>query len=173
MKKIGIFIMTLLMVITVNVYTQAQAKQNTQSPKATVDGKLVKVSYNRPSLRNRKLGTELAPYGKVWRTGADSTTKITFAKDVKFGGKDVKAGTYALFTIPNEKEWTVILNSDYEKWGHYSYDEAKDVTRVNVPAKKSAKTEEVFTIKVDEKSNNADLVMLWGDTMVSVPVKQK
>lgn len=173
MKKLGIFLMAFFMVITFNSYTQAQAKENTQSPKTTVNGKFIKVRYNQPSLRNRKLGTDLAPYGKVWRTGADSTTKITFTKDVQFGGKDVKAGTYALFTIPTEKEWTVILNNDWQKWGAYSYDQTKDLVRVNVPAKKAPKTEEKFTIKVDDKSNNADLVMMWGDVMVAVPVKQK
>jgi hypothetical protein len=173
MKKLGILLMTFFMVITFNEFSQAQQKENTQSPKATVEGKFVKIRYNRPSLRNRKLGTELAPYGKVWRTGADSTTKITFTKDVQFGGKDVKAGTYALFTVPNEKEWTVVLNNDWQKWGAYSYDQSKDVIRVNVPAKKSPKTEETFTIKVDDKSNNADLVMAWGDVMVAVPIKQK
>lgn len=171
MKKLGIFLMTFLLVVTFNNLSQAQ--ENAKSPKTTLEGKFVKINYNQPSLRNRKLGTELAPYGKVWRTGADSTTKITFTKDVQFGGKDVKAGTYALFTIPNQNEWTVILNNDWQKWGAYSYDQSKDLVRVNVPAKKNAKVEEKFTMKLDDKSNNADLVMMWGDVMVSVPIKQK
>lgn len=158
-------VMALLLTVT---FTYAQ--DNKKSPKTTVEGKVVKIRYNSPSLRNRKVGTELAPYGKVWRTGADSTTKITFTKDVKFGGKAVKAGTYALFTIPQEKEWTVILNNDWNQWGAYNYDESKDVIRVKAPAKKASSATEAFTIKVDDKANASDLQMMWGDVSVSVPV---
>jgi hypothetical protein len=169
MKKLGIFLMTFLMVVTFNNYTQAQ--DNAKSPKAKADGKFVKVTYNRPSLRGRKVGQELAPYGKVWRTGADAATLVTFDKDVKFGGKNVKAGTYSMYTIPGEKEWTVILNKQTGQWGTV-YDEKQDLVRVTAPAKKNTKSEEVFTIKVDDKANNADLVMMWENTMVSVPVTQ-
>jgi hypothetical protein len=166
MKKIGIVVMTLLLVFSLE---SAQAQNNTKSPKATVESKNVKITYNRPSLRGRKVGTELAPYGKVWRTGADAATMITFTKDGKFGGKDVKAGNYTLYTIPAEKEWTVILNKQTGQWGT-QYDEAQDFVRVKVPAKKTNKSEEVFTIKVDDKAKGSDLVMLWENTSVTVPM---
>jgi hypothetical protein len=169
MKKLGIMIMTLLMVITFNSFTQAQ---NTKSPKATAEGKILKVTYNRPSLRGRKVGQELAPYGKVWRTGADAATLVTFNKNVKFGGKNVDAGTYSLYTIPAEKEWTVILNKQTGQWGT-EYNQSQDLLRVQAPAKKSKSMEETFTIQVDEKGNKADLVMMWENTMVSVPVEQR
>jgi hypothetical protein len=163
MKKIGIMVMALLLTVA---FTYAQ--ENKQSPKASVDGKVVKVTYNQPSLRGRAFGKELAPYGKVWRTGADAATTVVFAKDVKFGGKDVKAGTYTLYTIPNEKEWTVILNKQTGQWGTV-YDEKQDLLRVTAPAKKAPSTTETFTIKVDDKANASDLVMMWGDVSVSVP----
>jgi hypothetical protein len=169
MKKLGILLMTLFMVITFHSLTQAQ---NTKSPKATAEGKFVKVTYNRPSLRGRKVGKELAPYGKVWRTGADAATLITFDKNVKFGGKNVDAGTYSLYTIPTEKEWTVILNKQTGQWGT-EYNESQDLLRVKAPAKKAKSPEETFTIKIDEKGNKADLVLMWEDTMVSVPVEQR
>jgi hypothetical protein len=76
-----------------------------------------------------------------------------------------------MYTIPGEKEWTVILNKQTGQWGTV-YDEKQDLVRVTAPAKKNTKSEEVFTIKVDDKANNADLVMMWENTMVSVPVTQ-
>ena len=90
--------------------------------------KTIKIYYSRPQLKGRTVES-LAPAGKVWRTGANEAVEITFAKDTTFGGEKVKAGTYSLFTIPGEKEWTVILNSATNVWGAYSYDEAKDVVR--------------------------------------------
>jgi hypothetical protein len=165
MKKIGMIVMSLFLLASF-----AYGQENAKSPKATVDGKVVKIRYNQPSLRGRKVGKDLAPYGQVWRTGADSTTKITFTKDVQFAGKPVKAGTYALFTIPEANEWTVILNNDWQKWGAYSYDQSKDVLRVKVPAKKTSSPTEVFTIKVDDKQKGGDLVMTWENTSVAVPM---
>jgi hypothetical protein len=164
MKKIGMMVMALLLTVT---FTYAQ--ENAKSPKATVDGKVMDITYNQPSLRGRAFGKELAPYGKVWRTGADNATTVVFAKDVKFGGKDVKAGTYTLYTIPTEKEWTVILNKQTGQWGTV-YDEKQDLLRVTAPVKKASSPTEKFTIKVDDKANSSDLVMMWADATVSVPV---
>src|SRR5689334_20084655 len=79
-----------------------------KSPHETVEGKDISVTYGRPYKKGRDIFGGLEPYGKVWRTGADAATEVTFKKDGTFGGKPVKAGTYTLFTIPNEKEWTVI-----------------------------------------------------------------
>src|SRR5690606_40107685 len=93
---------------------------------------MIKVIYSRPQLNVREL-SKLAPVGKVWRTGANEATEIKFFQDMNFGGKPVKAGTYALFSIPGETEWTVILNSELDVWGNFSYKEANDVVRVNVP----------------------------------------
>ena len=95
--------------------------------------KLVKVTYSRPQLKGRDLGT-LAPNGKVWRTGANEAAEITLYVDMKLGGTTVKAGTYSLFTIPGDKEWTVILSTDLNVWGSYFYEKANDVARITVPA---------------------------------------
>src|SRR5262245_32131965 len=91
----------------------------------------VTVEYARPGIKGRKIFGGLVPYGEVWRTGANSTTKISFTTDVNFGGTAVAPGSYGLFTIPGEKEWTVILNSGLA-WGAYSYDPKSDVARVKV-----------------------------------------
>ena len=100
--------------------------------------KLIKVVYGRPYLKGRKIGTELAVYGKIWRTGANEATEVTFYKDATVGGKQVKAGTYVLHTIPGEKEWTVILNSNLNVWGAYQHDASKDVAKFTVPSSKGA-----------------------------------
>lgn len=128
----------------------------------------MKVIYSRPQKKGRELFGKLVPYGKVWRTGADEATEIKLTEDYKFGGKTVKAGTYSLFTIPGEKEWTIILNSDLDDWGHYAYKEANDVARITVPVT-SGKEVESFSIAFKAVDGGYNLVMGWGTTRVAVP----
>ncbi len=132
-----------------------------------VSDKAVRVIYSRPQLKGRSL-SELAPAGKVWRTGANEAAEITFYKDATVGGKAVKAGTYALFTIPGDSEWTVILNSNLNQWGAYSYDSAGDVARVKAKASTDSESLEAFSIAFDEAGGN--MVMGWGTTRVSLPI---
>ena len=135
-----------------------------------ISDKLVKITYGRPQLKGRALA-KLAPNDKVWRTGANEAPEITFYKDVKFGGKDVKAGTYTLFTIPGTTEWTVILSTAKNVWGSYFYNETEDVVRVTAPVKKSEKTIEIFSITFKGEDNNATMYLGWGDIIIPVPVK--
>ena len=139
------------------------------SPHDTVENKDIKVTYGRPYKKGRVVFGELEKYGKVWRTGADEATEITFKKDGKFGGQKVKAGTYTLFTIPNEKEWTIILNSQLKQWGAYSYEKnkEKDVLKFNVPSKKLDSVVEQNTIRlVKDKA----VIIEWDQTQVSIPI---
>ncbi len=131
--------------------------------------KLVRVTYSRPQLKGRSMA-ELAPTGKVWRTGANEAVEIVFYKDAKVGGTDVKAGAYSLFTIPGEKEWTVILNSKLNQWGAYTYDESADMARVKAPASKGGESLEAFSIAFKDADGGAELVMGWGTTRVNLPV---
>ena len=94
---------------------------------------MVKVVYGRPSKNNESVFGSQIPYGEIWRTGSNEATEVIFYKDVKFGNKLVKAGTYVLHTITGEKEWTIILNSNTDTWGAFFYDESKDVARIKVP----------------------------------------
>ena len=121
---------------------QAQDKKAPVSPKVTVESpdKNIKVVYGQPSKKGRIIfgadgSSSLEKYGKVWRTGANEATEVTFKTDVMFGDKMVKAGTYTLFTIPGEKEWSVLLNSTLGQWGAYDYEKVKgtDVAMIKVP----------------------------------------
>lgn len=168
MKKL-LFLAAIAFAGTMFVSTDAAA-QGKKSPHDTVSVKDISVTYGRPYKKGREIFGGLEKYGKVWRTGADEATQITFAKDATFGGKPVKAGTYTLFTIPNEKEWTIILNSQLKQWGAYDYEKnkGKDVLQINVPVKKLDKVVEQHTIRFTPKN---DLIIEWDQTQVSVPIK--
>jgi hypothetical protein len=146
------------------------AQNSPKSPRINAESKFMKVAYGQPSKRGRVIfGPEgIEPFGKVWRTGANQATEITFTKDVKFGGRPVKAGTYTLFTIPDEKEWTILLNSQLGQFGAFEYDKYKDknVLEVKVPAKKLSTAVEKLTITPTDK----ELKIEWDQTSLSVPV---
>jgi len=131
--------------------------------------KLVKVTYSRPQLKGRDLA-KLTPEDKVWRTGANEATEINFYKDVIFGGKKVKAGRYTLFSIPSEKEWTIILSTAKNVWGSYFYKEEEDVARVNAKVSKTKDNIEAFSILFEGEENEVTMFLGWGDTIVSLPL---
>jgi len=114
--------------------------------------------------------SELAPAGKVWRTGANEAAEITFYKDVTFGGKSVKAGTYSLFTIPGNKEWTIILNTNLNQWGAYTYDAAADVVRVKASTNTGSESLEAFSIAFKEENEGTLMVMGWDTTRVTTAI---
>ncbi|NER15295.1 DUF2911 domain-containing protein [Leptobacterium flavescens] len=132
---------------------------------------LIKTVYGRPMLKGRKLGSELAPYGKIWRTGANEATEVTFYKDATVGGKKLKAGTYVLHTIPGEKEWTVILNTNLNVWGAYQHDASKDVAKFTVPASSGDESLEAFSIAYAPAGGGVNLVLGWDKTRVAIPIK--
>ncbi|HVI47756.1 MAG TPA: DUF2911 domain-containing protein [Chitinophaga sp.] len=146
----------------------AQEKQR-KSPHVSVENKDIKVVYGQPSKKGREIFGKLEPFGKVWRTGADEATEITFNKDVVFGGKPVKKGTYTFFTIPDPKTWTIILNGKLGQWGAYDYDKNKgeDVVAVKVPRVALSQPAEKLTFTLPSNA----VVFEWDDTKVSVPVK--
>jgi hypothetical protein len=141
-----------------------------RSPHETVKSDKASVSYGRPFKKDREIFGKLEPYGKVWRVGADEATTITFPTDVKFGGKPVKAGTYTMFAIPNENEWTIILNSQMGQWGAFSYDKnkEKDVLQVNVPVTKLDSPVEQLTIRFPQANS---MIIEWDKTQVAVPIE--
>ncbi len=133
---------------------------------------IVRVTYSRPQMNAREIFGKLVPYGKVWRTGANEAAEIKFYQDIELAGKNVKAGTYSLFTIPGEKEWSIILNSEMDYWGAFSYKAANDILRVTAPATELNTTVENFTIQFESKGEKQGLMKLaWDKTVVEVPFK--
>lgn len=133
-----------------------------------ISEKTIKIIYSRPQLKGRDL-SKLTPNDEVWRTGANEATEITFYKAVMFGDKKVKAGTYSLFTIPGDKEWSIILSSDINVWGAYTYKQDNDVARIKVPASQSKEILEAFSIIFEESKTGVDMYMGWGTLRVKVP----
>ena len=136
-----------------------------------VHDKWVRVIYSRPQLKGRSVA-ELAPSGKVWRTGANEAVEITFYQDMKVGGTAVKAGTYSLFTIPGDGEWTVIVNSKLNQWGAYSYDESADVARFSAATSQAENSVEAFSIAFKEVDNGVHMLMGWGNIRVALPMSK-
>ena len=126
--------------------------------------------YSRPGIRGRKVFGDLVPYGKVWRTGANQATRIKFNDDVNIGGKPLKAGEYALFTIPGENEWEIIVNKGSENWGTV-YKQEDDLLRVKVKPTKLNDNVETFTMQFENvKPTSADLTIMWEKTGVRIPI---
>lgn len=146
------------------------------SPHATLTQQVgvanVTLDYSRPSVRGREIFGGMVAYGKVWRAGANASTKIGFDRDVRFGGEDVAAGTYALYVIPHAESWTLVLHTNTELWGAGNYDEAQDLLRVEVPVVTLNRPVESLTIDFQNfHFDGADLVIAWADTQASVPVE--
>ncbi len=132
----------------------------------------VEVEYSRPSAKGRKIFGGLVPYGEVWRTGANAATKLTLSADVTIDGKAVPAGSYAVFTIPGESEWTVILSKVTGTWGSYQYDAKDDQARIQVKPTAMANPMETMTIELgDLTSDSAKLSIAWEKTRVAVQLK--
>lgn len=164
----------LLFVFGALAFNQTIAQENDKkplSPEETVKGKIggtnVEIVYGRPSSRGRTMIGGNEKYGEVWRTGANKATTIKFDKAVKIEGKDLPAGKYSLFTIPNENEWSIIFNKDSDQWGAYKYKQADDVLRVNVKATKPASYVETFTIAVEKD----EVVLKWENSSAAFKVK--
>lgn len=147
----------------------ASAQKKAASPRSksegTIDGVHINIDYHRPSARGRKIMGGLVPYGKVWRTGANKTTSIKLSAPVKIEDKEVPKGKYALFTIPGETEWIIIINKQI-KWGAYSYDEKYDVARVSVKPVATDPFVETFTIT---QANN-QVILWWENTKVAFTI---
>ena len=136
------------------------------------DGEVVaRVIYSRPQKRDREVFGKLVPYGEVWRTGANESTELTLYKDMKVADVTVSAGTYTIYTIPQENEWVVILNNDVHTWGAYEYTDKKDQVRINVPVRKSPTTIETFSMAFVPGADGANLLMGWDDRYIEVPFK--
>jgi len=137
----------------------------------------VKVCYGRPSARGRTMiGGEPVPFGEVWRTGANETTKILSPVPLSIAGIEVLAGTHALYTVPGAAQWEIIVNRAWEQWGHERYYtddvKAQDVGRAKVPVDETDEHVEMFTIRAEPQRDGAvHLVLEWERSRVTIPVR--
>ncbi len=164
-------------VFGLSVSAYAQFTLPSASPRQKVEQQFsiskITLDYGRPGVKGRKIFGDLVPYGKVWRAGANSSTKITFEQSVNFGGKVVPAGTYGLFINPTEKEWKIILNKDSQQWGAYEYDAKLDVIDITVPIQKLSQKSEWFTIAFEPKDeHSASLIFSWDDVKAEVALSE-
>ncbi len=156
--------------------TNAQVKMPAPSPTQTIKQDFalgsVEVTYSRPSIKGRKIFGDLVPFGKVWRTGANSSTIIKFNDVVEIAGKKIDTGSYSLYTIPNANEWEVIINKATGNWGTNGYSDSGDVVRFKVPSMKMAAAIETFSMQfANVKPESCDLHIMWDKTAIAVPIK--
>lgn len=170
----------LILLICVGLFSfaaNAQVKTPAPSPFQKIEQKVgltdVTLEYSRPSMKDRKIFGELVPYNKLWRTGANANTKISFSDDVSIGGSDVKAGSYAIYTKPGEANWEVIFYKDSDNWGTpQEWDDSKVAAKVKAPIYPMPMSVETFTMSFDDlKNDSAVLSMIWENAYVGVPIK--
>lgn len=136
------------------------------------DGTYVKIHYSSPRMRGRDIFGGLVPFGEVWRFGANEATEMTVTQPILFGGEEVDPGTYAVFAVPGEDEWTIILNRNLGQWGAFSYSEEGDYVRITSQAEQVDEAYEAFTITLEEQEGEtgASMNMAWDTTRLSIPI---
>jgi hypothetical protein len=174
-RPLRILACLLLLLVTLPALSQ-EALTPKPSPLALIKMRYkdayVRITYSQPHKNNREIFGSLVPYGQVWRTGANDATELTTTKDILIGNKQLKAGTYSLFSIPEKDKWTIIINSDLGLWGSYNYNEKLDILRFEVPVQKIEDVVyEPFTMKFEQKNELADLIILWDNVRVTIPMK--
>ncbi len=160
---------TLFLLLSSTVIS-ACAQNGKASPAITVTGKAgdatITINYGAPSVKGRKIWGELVPYGKVWRTGANDATIFKVDQDIKIEGKLLPKGEYALFTIPEAKEWTIIFNKNAKQWGAYNYKQEDDALKVNVKPGTSSSFNETLKFEI----TGGKVFLKWENTEVGFKV---
>jgi len=177
MKGFKIIVMGLFILVLFLQPGYSQMELPRVSPNATVSQIIgittVTVDYFRPGVKERVIWGDLVPYDEMWRTGANRATLVSFDTDVMVAGKEVKKGTYSLFTIPTTGDWTVILNTNAELWGTGGYEKEKDVLRITVTPASAPFTERMMFYFDDLKDDAAALVLQWEKLKLMIPIQVK
>ena len=175
MKKIFLPLIAVIAYSFLSAQVQLPQLSSTASIEQNFAVGKITLVYSRPSIKNRSLfaeNSDLAPLGKLWRTGANAATRISFTDKVNIGGKDIDTGSYVIYTIPGSAEWEVILNKGLSNNGTTGYKASEDVVHFKVPADNSTDLNlETFTMEfLNIKPASCDLTILWGNTMVIIPI---
>jgi hypothetical protein len=172
MKK-TVFAIACSMIVMLSANAQLRTPQ--PSPTTTIKQDFglasVELSYSRPAMKGRKIYGDLVPFGKVWRTGANGATVLTFGDAVTIGGKQLPAGKYGLLTIPDKTKWTIIITKQLDVTSPAAYKPEEDVVRVDVKPVALARPTESFTMQfANLKANSCDLQIIWDKTAVTLPI---
>ncbi|MEO7444141.1 MAG: DUF2911 domain-containing protein, partial [Ferruginibacter sp.] len=172
MKKIIVPIAFLFCTGLAEAQVKMPAPSSTQTIKQDFALGAIELTYSRPSAKGRKVYGDLVPFNTIWRTGANSATLLKFTDAVEMNGKKIDTGSYALYTIPGDDTWEIILNKGTTNWGTTGYAESADVVRMKVPSEKMKMPLETFTMQfANITPESCDLQIMWEKTMVSVPIK--
>jgi tetratricopeptide (TPR) repeat protein len=172
MKKLFIAAIAVFALLNTEAQTLTTPQPSpTQTIKQNFGLSNIELSYSRPGMKGRKIFGDLVPYGKVWRTGANNATLITFADDVKIGGTLVKAGQYGLVTIPEKRNWTIILTKQQDVTSPAAYKQSEDVVRIEAKTMDMDESMETFTMQfANVKPTSTELHIMWDRTAVALPI---
>jgi hypothetical protein len=172
MKRIALACLLVLTACTLKAQQLITPQPSTtQNIKQNFSTGFIELSYSRPNVKGRTIFGDLVPFGKVWRTGANSATTLNFSEDVNIGGKEIKAGKYGLLTIPEETQWTLIITKDVDVTSPAAYKMENDVVRVSAKPIAYPNKVETFTMNFGNiTGNSCDLYLLWDKTMVTIPI---
>lgn len=181
MKKrlaFGLVVALMSIVVTMHAQMAQQDKSKRPSPpaKAWVDfggGATITVDYSSPKVKGRKIYGGLVPYGKIWRAGANEATTFVTTADITMAGKAVLAGSYTLFTIPNEDKWMLVLSKKTGEWGTAYPGESEDLARIDMKVSKLPSLAEDFKISFDKAGMGATMNLDWENTRASVEIAKK
>lgn len=174
MKKTKLIALAIVASFAFSANAQIESPQ--PSPLGEVEQKIgltdIEVEYSRPGKKGREIFGKLVPYGKMWRTGANASTKIELSDDIKINGKELKKGKYALYTIPGESEWTIIFHNNLSYWGVGDYKQEEDALRITAKPTKIDATVETFTIEFGYfTTTGGKLMLMWGNTLVAMDIE--
>lgn len=169
-KKLALFVAAFTFLFADAQLTTPQPSP-TQTVKQAFGLSSIELSYSRPGIRGRKVFGDLVPFGKVWRTGANNATVLTFGDEVMIGGKKIPAGKYGLLSIPDKDNWTLIVTKQLDVTSPAAYKQDQDVVRITAKPVTLPNKVETFTIQfADIKSNACELQILWENTAVALPI---
>lgn len=166
-----------IFVLSLTSFAQ-QDKSKRPSPPASTqctfsDGKTINMDYSSPRLKGRTVGKEVAPYGEVWRTGANEATTFVTTADLSVEGKDVPAGSYTIFTLPEQDKWMLIINKHTGEWGIPYHYESEELARVPMQISSTSAPVENFTISFEQGGDKCTLQLSWGNTQASETFTEK
>ena len=172
MKKTVLFLSLLISVSAFSQGIKTPAPSPTQTMKQDFALSSIEITYSRPMVKGRTIFGDVVPFGKIWRTGANGATKVTFGEDVKVGGMAVKAGSYALYSVPDKSEWEIIINKGANNGGLNGYKAEDDVARFKVKSMNLPMSIESFTVIIgDVSASTANIQIMWANTAVTIPVE--